>query len=184
MWHIDITLYQILYKHTIIYMFCSKCPSNSISHQRLQLQCDIAMRNPFLQNESNASIYIVLVKWWNLIDLCNRFLFIVGALLTLLTYRRKHSIILLFTSLSIDIGVQSKINTLNFVWPTWRSVVKSQGRSCSKMKCTQICLKVWWSDPPPPRRGDLTAGGLGPLKAPTSSGVNGAKSCILTISWH
>jgi hypothetical protein len=30
----------------------------------------------------------------------------------------------------------------------------------------------------------LTAGGQGPLKAPRSSGVNGAKSCILGISWH
>ena len=30
-------------------------------------------------------------------------------------------------------------------------------------------------DPPPPRRGGLTTGGLG---------VNGAKSCILAISWH
>ena len=40
-----------------------------------------------------------------------------------------------------------------------------QGRDYPKMKCTQICLKVWWrvtkkSDPPPPRRGGLTAGGL------------------------
>jgi hypothetical protein len=170
MWHIDITLYQILYKHTIIYMFCSKCPSNSISHHKLQLQCDIAMRNPFLQNKSNASIYIVLVKWWNLIDLCNRFLFIVGALLTLLTYRRKHSIILLFTSLSIDIGVQSKINTLNFAWPTWRSVVKSQGRSYSKMKCTQICLKVWWSDPPHLAEVALRQGVWGRLRPPEALG--------------
>ena len=37
----------------------------------------------------------------------------------------------------------------------------NQGRSYPKMKCTQICLKVWWRvtpPPPPPRRGGLTAG--------------------------
>jgi hypothetical protein len=26
--------------------------------------------------------------------------------------------------------------------------------------------------------------GRGPLKAPRSSGINGAKSCILGLSWH
>jgi hypothetical protein len=52
-----------------------------------------------------------------------------------------------------------------------------QGRSYPKMKCTQICLKVWWrvTKPSPPR--PRCPYGRG-------SGVNVAKSCILFIHYH
>ena len=51
--------YQILHKHTIVYMFCSKRTSHCISHLRLLLGCNIALRNPFSQNKL-ALIYIYL----------------------------------------------------------------------------------------------------------------------------
>ena len=49
--------YQILDKHTITDMFCSKLTSHRISHRRLYVQCDIVLRNPFSQNKSTM-VYI------------------------------------------------------------------------------------------------------------------------------
>ena len=59
--------------------------------------------------------------------------------------------------------------------------VYRQGRSYPKMKCTQICFEMIL-----PHLADvaLRQGIWGALKSPRSSGVNGAKSCILAISWH
>jgi hypothetical protein len=50
------SLRQILDKHTTVAMPCSEWTSRHISH--LRLQNDIAMRNPFSQNQSmNLYIY-------------------------------------------------------------------------------------------------------------------------------
>ena len=46
--------YQILDKHTILDMFCSKWTSHNISHLWLCLRCDIALRNPFSKNKSTV----------------------------------------------------------------------------------------------------------------------------------
>jgi len=44
--------YQILDKHTIVDMFCSKWTPHHNSHLRLCLWCEIVLRNPFSQTKS------------------------------------------------------------------------------------------------------------------------------------
>jgi hypothetical protein len=46
------TSHQILDKHTIVDIFCSKRTSKYISRLRFHLQSEIALRNPFSQNKS------------------------------------------------------------------------------------------------------------------------------------
>ena len=48
---------QILNKHTIADMVCSKWTSHRISHLGLRLWCEIVLRNPFSQNKSTI-VYI------------------------------------------------------------------------------------------------------------------------------
>ena len=51
--------YQIIDKHTSVDMFCSKWISHHISHLRVFLQLDLALRNPFSRNKST----IVYIYW-------------------------------------------------------------------------------------------------------------------------
>ena len=55
--------YLILDKHTIVDKFCWKWTCHGISHLRLRLRCDIALRNPFLQNKSIIvqNVYISVI---------------------------------------------------------------------------------------------------------------------------
>ena len=60
-WALDlIWLWQSLDKHSMVDRFYSKWTPH-ISHPRLLLQCDVAMRNPFLQNKSGI-VYTYLIK--------------------------------------------------------------------------------------------------------------------------
>jgi hypothetical protein len=69
----------------------------------------------------------------------------------------------------------TQCNWLGIFYPFYS--LTSQGRSYPKMRCTQICLKVWWRVTKPSTTSQRWSYGRG-------SGVNGAKSCILAISWH
>jgi hypothetical protein len=45
--------YQVLDKHTIVDIICSKLTSHRMTHLTLHLRCDIALRNP---------LYIMVLK--------------------------------------------------------------------------------------------------------------------------
>ena len=65
--------YQILDKHVIIiYLICLKWTSHCISHLKLCLLWNIAMRNPFSQNKSTILYIFSLRKWDNMSDLLSR----------------------------------------------------------------------------------------------------------------
>ena len=51
------SFYQILDKHTIVDVFCSKWTSHCISQLRVRLRCNISLRNPFTQSKS-AVVYM------------------------------------------------------------------------------------------------------------------------------
>ena len=57
--HIDIDKSTINILSGFFLIFCSKCVSQRISHLRLLLWYDIALRNPFLQNKSTI-VYICM----------------------------------------------------------------------------------------------------------------------------
>ena len=62
-WALDlIWLWQSLDKHYMVDRFYSKWTPH-ISHPRLLLQCDVAMRNPFLQNKSRIVMIWHLNLW-------------------------------------------------------------------------------------------------------------------------
>ena len=63
---------------------------------------------------------------------------------------------------------------------TQNTTYPNQGRSYPKMKCTQICLRVWWRVTTLPHLAEVTLrkGVWGPLKVRRSSEINGAKYCI------
>ena len=54
--------WQILNKHTIVYMLCSIWTSYHISHLRLSLGCDIALRNTFSQSKSTI-VYMFNIRF-------------------------------------------------------------------------------------------------------------------------
>ena len=55
---------------TIVVMFCSTWTSHRISHLRLHLWCEIALRNPFSQYKS--TIVYTYQSFWNSSDLGGR----------------------------------------------------------------------------------------------------------------
>jgi hypothetical protein len=63
-WYILSLICFVILMHTIIDMFCLKWSSHHILYLRLCLQCDTALRNPFLQNKLTIVYSIKSVEWY------------------------------------------------------------------------------------------------------------------------
>jgi len=128
--------HQILDKHIIVDVFCSKWTSHRISHLRLCLRFEIALRNPFSQNKST----IVYIYW---------LVFYLACLCCHLRYQNKFNISNFYIRVHSTkvFGMGKKILSIYLVefyirFESWCTTQASN----SRIKCTHDTFVFWMTE--------------------------------------